>query len=116
MCWGEESPLAGETPQTWQVWSADGGSPIIVGDLDWGKLGLSPLDEALGPVVDLSNSYERFFSITQNLYGSGSGSFTSYIRYSDTSFNQEDGTPSWNLYAGATNITCRYVQIKLVGG
>jgi len=77
---------------------------------------LSSGNEAHGPVLDLSISTERLFSIIKNLYGSGAGSFTSYIRYSDISFGQEDGTPSWILYTVPTNITCRYVQIKLKGG
>lgn len=114
-CWGEENPT--ENPESWDTWS-DGaaGSPDIDGDADWGKIKLRHEfgDIGHGPVKDLGSVLTRMITVTIDKYGAGSGSYAIYIRGQATTFNQDDGSPSWELYSAPINKDWRYIQVKLV--
>lgn len=108
---GEQNPTQGENSVSWQTWSdGDGGSPLVTGDADWGKLHLSN-NEGRSAVYDLGSSKARTFTIDQNRYGTGD-TVTVQIRYSDTSFDQDDIAPSWIIYSSPAKYTCRYVQVR----
>jgi hypothetical protein len=114
VAYGEESPTAGETPVSWQTWS-DGaaGIPLVEGDQDWGKLAL-PLTGAEGrsAVRDMGSSMTRIYTLTENLYGTGSGSARLEIRGDTTSFLQDDTAPVWEAYSAPISRNWRYVQIR----
>ena len=112
--WGEEFPLAGETPVSWAVWSdGAGGSPVIDGDADWGKLKLILGDEGRSNVIDLGVATELIFTLTENLYGTGSGSATLQIRGDINVFTQDSGEPpNWENYAIPITRTWRYIQVR----
>jgi hypothetical protein len=113
--WGEIVPGPGESPEGWSFWSDGvGGSPIIIGDLDWGQLQLEPGDIAHSPVHHF-DSLNSVTAITLNNYGIGWGSVAVYYRESDIAFAQDDLLPGWILYLGPIVLTKAFRQIRLVG-
>lgn len=112
--YGEESPTNGETPVGWSTWSdGAGGSPNIAGDPKWGQLVLESGEEARSPVLQYANFDSREYTINRDLYGTGSGSVIIEIRGSTTQFSQDDVSPSWTTYSGATTQSWQYVQVRL---
>lgn len=111
---GEQNPIQGETPVSWQTWSNGSGSvPTIDGDSDWGKLKLDLSgEEGRSAVYDLGSEATRTFTLTENRYGTGQDDATLQIRTSTTSFNQDDESPSWATYSSPLSVNCRYVQIR----
>ena len=115
MAWGEQNPTQGELPVSWQTWSDGAGQvPTIGGDQDWGKLILDIGEEGRSGVYDFVNANERTYTVTQNRYEAGEGVAYSQIRGSETSFAQDDASPSWENYSGAINRSWRYVQVREV--
>ena len=115
MAFGEQNPLAGEIPVSWQTW--DNGSavvPTIIGDANWGKLALNLNDQGRSKVYDFGYSGLVKITITENLYGTGQGTATIQYRYADALFAQDDVAPLWNDYTVPTNITCRYIQVRVI--
>jgi len=106
--------LAGESPVSWTTWSdGAGGAPTITGDPDWGKLELTIGEEGRSNVVDLTNATERIYTITENLYGTGSGVATLQIRGDTNVFLQDAGEPpNWENYTVPITRTWRYVQVR----
>jgi hypothetical protein len=116
--WGEQNPTDGELPKSWQTWD-DGaaGAPIVSGDTDWGKLSLATSAIGHGSVEEIgAPGVTRVFTITQNKYGTGSGSFVVKIRGADTIFAQDDASPSWETYSGTISRQWCFVQVRLEGG
>lgn len=111
---GEETPTQGEDAVSWQTWSdGGGGTPYIEGDADWGKLSLDITgEEGRSAVYDLGSSVLRNFILTENYYGTGSGTTVLEIRGSATSFNQDDVNPAWEEYSASIERTWRYVQVR----
>lgn len=113
---GEQSPTFGEDPVSWQTWSdGDGGTPDVSGSVDWGKLLLDINDgeEGRSAVYNLGSSATRKFTLTENRYGSGSGSAVLEIRGDTSSFNQDADSPDWEIYSAPVSKTWQYVQIRL---
>jgi hypothetical protein len=114
LAWGEESPTQGEVGSPWSVWSdGAGGTPTITGDQDWGILSIDTDDEGRSNVYDYGNSVSRTYTLTLNRYGSGSGSPIVQIRGQNTTFNQDDVSPSWETYSTPVAKTWRYVQVRI---
>jgi hypothetical protein len=112
---GEQNPVFGEIPVSWQTWS-DGvsGTPSVSGDSDWGQLVLDYLEEGRSQVYFLGVSGSRVFDMTEDLYESGQCNATLQIRGSLTSFNQNDVSPSWITYTGPYNANWLYVQVRII--
>ena len=109
--------MIGETPVSWQTWSdgiSGGGAPSVSGDSDWGLLELGLNEEARSQVYYLGVSTPRVFSLEEDRYENGICNATSQIRGSNTSFNQNDVSPSWITYTGPLNATWLYVQMRVV--
>lgn len=114
LAWGEESPTEGEIAAPWSVWSdGAGGTPTITGDQDWGILSIDTDDEGRSNVYDFSNFVSRTYTLTLNRYGSGSGTPVVQIRGQNTSFLQDDVSPSWETYSVPVAKTWRYVQVRI---
>lgn len=114
---GEQNPTGGEDAVSWQTWS-DGaaGVPDVDGDVDWGKLKLdyNPSgEEGRSAVYDLGSAVTRTYTMTEDRYGSGSGSAVLYIRGSGASFSQDDATPVWEEYTAPVAADWRYVQVAV---
>lgn len=113
---GAQSPTNGETPVSYQTFDNGSGSlPTIVGDADWGQLSLNSGQEARSRVYEYPDAKLRQYTINRDVYGTGSGSVTFYIRGSTTAFAQDDNTVTWNTYSGPTKQSWQYVQIRAVG-
>lgn len=115
LAFGEQNPLAGETPVSWQTWSdGAGGGCVIIGDADWGKLQLSLNDEGRSDVYDFGNVDNRTITVTENRYGAGQGSATLQIRGQAAVFLQDDALPAWENYVAPINHTWRYIQARAI--
>jgi hypothetical protein len=117
LVFGEENPLMGETPVSWQTWSdgtSGGGAPSVSGDSDWGILELNYLEEGRSQVYFLGVSVPRVFELEENRYQDGFCNATAQIRGSNTPFNQNDVSPSWITYTGPLNATWLYVQMRVI--
>ena len=110
---GEENPTD-ENPESWVTWS-DGaaGSPTIIGDADWGQLKVQLNASGQSAVKDLGSVKARIIVLKRDKYGSGSGSITIYIRGQAATFNQDDGSPSWEEYTIPIRKDWRYIQAKV---
>ena len=115
LAFGEQYPLEKESAISWQTWSDGSGSvPTIRGDSDWGYLNLNVEGaEGRSAVYNLLNQELREFTITINRYGAGAGTATTYIRGSDTTFNQDDVTPEWEEYTTEITRSWQYVQVRI---
>ena len=114
ICWGYATPAAGQEAVTWKRWKLDASTYItVIGDADWGKAEIASGTPAYSPVTDTGDSNSKVFTVTPNVYGTGSGTATISIRGSTTSFDAFDGSPSWATYTTPTTQTWRYVQVKL---
>ena len=114
LAWGEETPTESEIAAPWSVWSdGAGGTPTITGDQDWGILSIDTIDEGRSNVYDFGNSVSRTYTLTLNRYGSGTGTPVVQIRGQNTSFLQDDGSPSWETYSAPVAKTWRYVQVRI---
>ena len=115
---GEQNPLEGEAPISWQTWSDGSGSvPTIAGNADWGGLQLNAInDEGRSAVYDFSNEQLRNYTLTENRYEAGAypGLADLQIRGSNTLFAQDDLTPDWENYVSSITRSWRYVQIREV--
>jgi len=89
--------------------------PTIDGDSDWGslKLGSVGSEYAVSEVKEYPDDSEKLFTITLNVYGSGSGNSKISLRGQAASFLWDDVEPSWIEYTGPTTKTWKYVQIKV---
>jgi len=115
MVFGEENPIESEIPTPWSTWSDGlGGLPSVSGDLDWGKLQLELNDEGRSRVYDFGAVDILDMTLISNRYGIGQGEATFQYRYASTEFLQDDVSPSWITYIGITNITCRYIQFRII--
>jgi len=88
----------------------------IDGDSDWGKLKLGSAggDYAVSEVKEYPDDSEKLFTITLNVYGSGSGNSKISLRGQTASFLWDDGEPpNWEVYTAPVNKTWRYIQIKV---
>jgi hypothetical protein len=114
IAWGEENPLAGEEPISWQTWSDGAGSPPTVsGDPDWGKMQLDVGEQGRSGVVDIGNANERTYELDENVYGTGSGVATLQIRGDINVFTQDSAEPpNWENYTVPITRTWRYVQVR----
>lgn len=109
--WGYQTPT-GYTGESWTTWkTAAGGSAVVDGDANWGKLNLTSSNH-YGPVKDTGNSRGKRFVLKRDSIGTGSGTVNFFIRGSITSFAAADGSPSWEAYSVPVNRTWRYVQAK----
>ena len=116
--WGEEYvPSVKGTASSWAEWSdGAGGTPTITGDADYGKINLPSGDVGHSPVKQIGEDSDTYrITVTENIYGSGTGDIRVYIRGASTSFGQDDASPAWELYVGSTDKAWNYVQIKLEG-
>jgi hypothetical protein len=114
IAWGEQNPDPGETPVTWKRWQVSPGVQITVqGDADWGKAEVEDGTIDYGDVVDTGDTSTKTFTVTRDKYGAGSGNISVYIRGQASPFTQHAGSPSWNLYSGATTQAWRYVQLRM---
>ncbi len=114
LAWGEENPTQSEIAAPWSVWSdGAGGTPTITGDQDWGILNIDTDDEGRSNVYDFGDSVSRTYVLTLNRYGSGSGTPVVQIRGQNTSFLQDDVSPSWETYSVPVAKTWRYVQVRI---
>lgn len=111
---GVQTPTGGEDAVSWATWSNGAGGPVgVVGDANWGKLKLNLTgEEARSAVVDHGSEATRTYTLTENLYGSGSGDAVLQIRGSAASFAQDDLTPLWETYSAPISRSWRYVQIR----
>jgi len=113
--YGEESPSQGEYMISWATWlMSDGGAVSVLGDADWGKLQLYTGEIAQGPVFQLGIGTWPI-GIIKNRYGSGTGSFKTWVRGSTTNFSQLAGSPSWEEWTGVVDRTWTYGQVRLEG-
>ena len=112
---GVQSPTGGEDAVSWQTWSdGAGGAPTIDGDADWGslKLDYNPSgEEGRSAVYDLGSLAVRTFTLTEHVYGTGSGDAVLQIRGSETSFLQDAAVPAWEEYTAEISRYWRYVQV-----
>jgi len=114
--WGEAAPDADEQDLSWSLWQTAPATPVNVGgNADYGQLAAVSGESCYSSVVDALDTTNKTFTVTKEKYGtSGAGNVTIYIRGSDTSFAQHDGTPSWSIYTTPVAGAWRYVQLKIV--
>lgn len=120
--WGDSSPDDGELSREWAQprdtsldWYSTTYSRAVYSDSEYGKLYLTSGEEAVSYVVDTGN-YGNELSILLNKYGSGSGTYTLYIRGSQNNFaqNTSPSTLAWEVYTTSIERAWRYVQLRLV--
>jgi len=111
---GEQTPTLGEDAVSWQTWSDGAGAiPNVTINPDWGKLSLQTAGaEGRSAVYDLGSAATRKFTLTENRYGTGSGSATLQIRGDTSSFVQDDAVPAWETYSAPISRGWRYVQVR----
>lgn len=112
---GEQNPTQGEDAVSWSTWhNGVSGSVVVEGDPDWGRLKLtSDNDEGRSAVYDFGNTgTNRKLTITENRYGTGTGTATIQIRGDVSSFNQDDNAPIWEIYTGSVSKAYRYIQVR----
>lgn len=116
VAWGEQNPVT-EKPVSWQVWRrVDDGLPVLIGDVDWGRVALQVGEQILSDVQFMGDpGMLRTFTLLSNKYGFGSGSNVVSIRGSDTPFDLHDPTPAWEPYTLPIVRTWSYVQARLEG-
>lgn len=116
LAFGQQVPTQGEDPESWQTWNDEYGNvpPIIIGDQNWGILGISYDKEGRSLVYFFAGSYLKKFTISIDRYQSGSGTGTIQIRGSATIFYQDDTSPSWTNYTAPTYQTWKYVQVRVL--
>lgn len=113
VCWGHDTPNAGEDPVTWQVWQSALGVPLVTsGDRNWGEAVVSDGTPIVSQVVDTLDPNSKTFTVTRNKYGSGDAAAVS-IRGSASPFGAFDASPSWTPYSVATSQAWRFVQLKI---
>jgi hypothetical protein len=120
--WGATSVDAGEISIDWVP------QPNTDGLLEWytpdlgrityansvhGKLYLTAGETSISNVLDLGHTGFHV-GLSVNKYGSGSGSYTVYIRGSATLFSWQATVPEWEEYVTAFDAAWRYAQIKVV--
>lgn len=112
VAWGEEA--SDEPARTWQDWEVSlGVNPTIIGDQDWGQMGLNIGTPTYSAMIDTGDTNNKTFTVDKNKYGSGTGTVTIYIRGSASTFGKFDGSPSWTEYTAPTSQTWRYAQLKV---
>lgn len=117
IAWGEESPDAGTEPLSWQRWQTAADTPVTVdGDPDWGSCEVNEGTPAYGDVIDTGDALTKEFTVTTNVYDTGTGDAVISVRGSDTVFAQHDLTPAWTGYAAPITRDWRYVQLKMEQG
>ncbi len=111
---GVQSPTQGEDPVSWQTWSdGDGSIPNVVGNADWGQLSLQLAGaEGRSAVYDLGALRIRKFILTENRYGSGSGSAALQIRGDSAPFTQDSSVVDWEDYVDPIFRNWQYVQVR----
>lgn len=116
IAWGEQNPLT-EKPISWQVWrKVDDSLPVLVGDVDWGKVALQSGEQILSDIQYMGTPGQiRTFTLLSNKYGFGSGSSVVSIRGSDTPFGIHDLTPAWEAYTVPILRVWSYVQVRIEG-
>ena len=117
LAFGESAPELDETPVSWATWSdGAGGAPTIIGDANWGKLQLLVGEEGRSAVYDNGDSYGRVYILSENRYGTGSGTATLQIRGDETvPFLQDAGEPpDWEDYIGPVTESWRYFQVRVI--
>jgi hypothetical protein len=88
--------------------------PVTVqGDQDWGQAEIADGTPGYGHVVNYGSDAARTFTVTRDKYETGSGTVDIFIRGSASPFDQHDGTPTWNAYAGPTLQSWQYVQLRM---
>lgn len=110
LAFGVETPTNGETPIEWSTWDGTG---AITGDSNWGKLQVDNGEYEYSQVYSFGDETERTITITENVYGTGQGSATIQIRGQATTFNEADGSPSWEDYTIPTLKTWKYIQMRV---
>ena len=89
-----------------------GGIPTITGDTNWGKLNLDLNDQGRSRVYDFGANILTKITITENRYGTGSGTATIQYRVSVDAFLQDDVAPTWTTYTVSVTETFRYIQVR----
>jgi len=113
--WGQEDSRD-ELADSWAKWSdGAGGSPTITGDSDWGKIQLGIGAIAHSDVRDAGDTTVKLISVTPNKYGVGTGTHIISVRGQATTFTQDAGSPSWEVYTTPVTKSWRFMQIKLEG-
>lgn len=114
IAWGESSPAEGELHEEWTVWKeSDGQAVSLTGD-GWSILRLDSGEAAVSRVIRLKGSGTRAITVTQDKYGSATGTFVAHIRGSSSSFEQLASSPAWQEYTHPVNVTWNFIQLKLV--
>jgi len=110
---GYQFPTLGETGVSWTTLDDGAAGAITVsGDADWGKMELDIGEQGRSAVYDLGDVAARTFTLTENRYGSGSGTATLQYRTDTSAFVQDDILPAWTTYTVPFAVSCRYVQIR----
>ena len=110
LAFGEQSPT-GESAVSWATFIRTGST--ISGSADWGKLETSSGNTGNSKIYDFGTVASRLITLTDNKYGTGSGTGTKKIRGQDTVFVNGDGTPSWETYSGPISKTWRFIQVQI---
>jgi hypothetical protein len=111
--YGYGSPQGWEVPVSWTTWHLGTGAGVSGGG--YGDLIIPKGVTCDGPVADMGCVATREISLTTK-YGANSGSYTRYIRGSDTLFAWSDGAPAWTPYVAPVTQAWRYLQARIVGG
>lgn len=114
--WGEEEPATGARGISWQNWNTStSGTVSTISGSDWGYMRVQ--DETVySDVYDTTISGEQTFTLSTDTYQTGSlvsGTKNIYIRGDASTFNWNDGSPSWNEITTTYNGTWRYIQLKV---
>jgi len=113
-CWGYETPDEGEEPISWQLWQySNGETAQVTGNLEWGYIKVFIGSSLYSSVINTNNSDPKQFDITLNKYGFSSDAVITYIRGSESSFNQLDSAPDWEIYTSPIYRVWRYIQLKM---
>jgi len=116
ICWGEETPDAGEESKPWTYWRKPGGAYAELETDEWGRVTVTYPDSIYGLVEDTGDTSPKSFAVTRDKYGTGSGSVEVWIRGSATSFDPDNPiTPTYEEYAAPITRSWRYVQLLMTG-